>query len=170
MQPKKQRNLISWPYRQTRLKTYTVVASHKRLNKTFYNGSVGRRNHLSDITLLFYQKLLYLCDQGVKTWLGRGIKSKYKAPSSAPAKAIPRRFLGQITQAVSIEAALFLRLHINRCNTILYLRAITTLLSDSQSHKSNCRTIILHYQHTLKALLILGPRVHRVVRFQYRIR
>ncbi len=153
-----------------RLKSYTVVASHKRLNKTFDYGSEGRRNHLSDMILLFYQKFLYLCTQGVKTWLGRGIKSKYKALSSAPAKAIPPRFLGQITQAVSVEAALFLRPHLNRCNTILYFRAITTLLSDSQSHKSNCRTIILHYQHTLKALLILGPRVHRVVIFQYCIR
>ena len=93
-----------------RLKSYTVVASHKRLNKTFDYGSEGRRKHLSDMILLFYQKFLYLCTQGVKTWLGRGIKSKYKALSSAPAKAIPPRFLGQITQAVSVEAALFLKL------------------------------------------------------------
>ena len=51
-------------------------------------------NHFSFGHILLFNFFISL-QRGSKTWLGRGIKFEYKVPSSAPAKAIPPRLLGQ---------------------------------------------------------------------------
>ena len=69
------------------------------------------------ITLQFQQKLIPL-QWGSKTWPGRGIKFKYKVPSSAPAKAIPSRILGRpYEQSLYCGCFVFMKLLWQWCNT-----------------------------------------------------